>query len=257
MTDIILNDLGISAGQQVNKQELDTLLRKINPDSNQLVSSLYLKPGDQSGFMGAKDPVQLPWVERLATLDRKILESETGLIGLRNGGQALIIVPPIPLTHAGLSDTWNLLPLQDILQSSYNVGVVLLRLGRFAVAVYEGDRLISSKTDTRYVKGRHSAGGTSQKRYSRIREGQIKLIYEKTCFAVKDQFTPYLNDMQFVLLGGDKFTLNGLIKKCPMLDNLKNITLGRRLNVRNPRRDTLESVAFSLKESSLYPITWQ
>ena len=72
MTDIILNDLGISAGQQVNKQELDALLSKINPDSNQLVSSLYLKPGDQSGFMAAKDPVQLPWVERLATLDRKI-----------------------------------------------------------------------------------------------------------------------------------------------------------------------------------------
>ena len=116
--------------------------------------------------------------------------------------------------------------------------------------------MVSSKTDTRYVKGRHSAGGTSQKRYSRIREGQIKLIYENTCQAVNDQFTPYLGDMQFVLLGGDKFTLNGLIKKCPMLDDLRNITLSRRLNVRNPKRDTLESVAFSLKESSLYPITW-
>ena len=256
MTDTILHDLGISPGQQVNKQELDNLLSKIDPGSNQSVSSLYLKPGDQSSFMGTKDPVQLPWMERLATLDRKILESDTGLIGLRTGGQALIILPPFPLTHAGLSDTWNLLPLQYLLQSPYNVGVVLLRLGRFAVAVYEGDHLVSSKTDTRYVKGRHSAGGTSQKRYSRIREGQIKLIYEKTCQAVKDQFTPYLGDIQFVLLGGDKFTLNGLIKKCPMLDDLRNITLSRRLNVRNPKRDTLESVAFSLKESSLYPITW-
>ena len=256
MTDTILHDLGISPGQQVNKQELDNLLSKIDPGSNQSVSSLYLKPGDQSSFMGTKDPVQLPWMERLATLDRKILESDTGLIGLRTGGQALIILPPFPLTHAGLSDTWNLLPLQYLLQSPYNVGVVLLRLGRFAVAVYEGDHLVSSKTDTRYVKGRHSAGGTSQKRYSRIREGQIKLIYDKTCQAVKDQFTPYLGDMQFVLLGGDKFTLNGLIKKCPMLDDLRNITLSRRLNVRNPKRDTLESVAFSLKESSLYPITW-
>ena len=256
MTDTILHDLGISPGQLVNKQELDNLLKKIDPGSNQLVSSLYLKPGDQSSFMGTKDPVKLPWVERLATLDRKILESETGLVGLRTGGQALVILPPFPLNHAGLSDIWNLLPLQYLLRSPYNVGVVLLRLGRFAVAVYEGDHLVSSKTDTRYVKGRHSAGGTSQKRYSRIREGQIKLIYEKTCQAVKDQFTPYLGDMQFVLLGGDKFTLNGLIKKCPMLDDLKNITLSRRLNVRNPKRDTLESVAFSLKESSLYPITW-
>ena len=101
MTDTILHDLGISPGQQVNKQELDNLLSKIDPGSNQSVSSLYLKPGDQSSFMGTKDPVQLPWMERLATLDRKILESDTGLIGLRTGGQALIILPPFPLTHAG------------------------------------------------------------------------------------------------------------------------------------------------------------
>ena len=130
----------------------------------------------------------------------------------------------------------------------------MLRLGRIAVAVYEGGQLVSSKTDTRYVKGRHAAGGTSQKRYSRIREGQIKLIYEKTCHAIKDQFTPHLGNIQFVLLGGEKFTLNGLVKKCPALVGLENITLSRRLNVRNPKRDTLESVALSLKESRLYPI---
>ena len=254
MSDTTLQDLGITPGQQVNRSELDNLLTRINCGSNQLVSSLYLKPGDQSNFMAARDSSRLPWVERLATLDHKILKSETGLIGLSSGDHALIILPPFPLTDSELFGTWNLQPLQDLLDKPYNVGVVLLRLGRFAVAVYEGDQLVSSKTDTRYVKGRHAAGGTSQKRYSRIREGQIKLIYEKTCQAIKDQFTPHLGNIQFVILGGDKFTLNGLVKRCPMLAGLEIITLSRRLNVRNPKRDTLESVALCLKESRLYPI---
>ena len=169
MSDTTLQDLGITPGQQVNRSELDNLLTRINCGSNQLVSSLYLKPGDQSNFMAARDSSRLPWVERLATLDHKILKSETGLIGLSSGDHALIILPPFPLTDSELFGTWNLQPLQDLLDKPYNVGVVLLRLGRFAVAVYEGDQLVSSKTDTRYVKGRHAAGGTSQKRYSSIR----------------------------------------------------------------------------------------
>ena len=52
------------------------------------------------------------------------------------------------------------------------------------------------------------------------------------------------------------FTSINYLLICGFAAYLRNITLSRRLNVRNPKRDTLESVAFSLKESSLYPITW-
>ena len=128
-SDTTLQDLGITPGQQVNRSELDNLLTRINSSSNQLVSSLYLKPGDQSNFMAARDSSRLPWVERLATLDHKILKSETGLIGLSSGDHALIILPPFPLTDSELFGTWNLQPLQDLLDKPYNVGVVLLRLG--------------------------------------------------------------------------------------------------------------------------------
>ena len=50
---------------------------------------------------------------------------------------------------------------------------MLVRLGRFSVATYRGGKLAASKTDSRYVKGKHHAGGTSQLRYTRVREGQI------------------------------------------------------------------------------------
>ena len=122
---------------------------------------------------------------------RAVLDSDTGVVGLRAGSQGLIIIPPFPVLAGQLLSQWDAAPLLQLLAAEYTIGVVLLRLGRFSVAVYHGQKLVSSKTDARYVKGRHKAGGTSQRRFERIREGQMRRIYDKTCLAVRAQFEPH------------------------------------------------------------------
>src|SRR6202043_1450782 len=54
------------------------------------------------------------------------------------------------------------------------VGVLLVRLGGYAVGVFAGSppRLVSSKTGSRLVHGRSAAGGWSQHRFARRRENQ-------------------------------------------------------------------------------------
>lgn len=151
---------------------------------------------------------------------------------------------------------WEPSPLLELLAAEYTVGVVLLRLGRFSVAVYQGEKLLSSKTDARYVKGRHRAGGSSAKRFQRIREGQMRLIYDKTCAAARAQLSPYERQMDYVFLGGERQTLNGFLKVCPYLAQFRAKTLGRRLNIRDPKRDTLEEVGRMLFESRVYPVEW-
>ena len=49
---------------------------------------------------------------------------------------------------------WDAGTLMSTLQRERDIAVVLLRLGRFAVGVFRGTKLIASKTDTRYVKGK-------------------------------------------------------------------------------------------------------
>ena len=120
------------------------------------------------------------------------------------------------------------------------------------MAAYRGENLQASKTDARYVKGRHAAGGTSQKRFERIRQGQMRLIFEKTCRTVHDQFAPFAGQLDYLLLGGERFTLNGLLKSCPELESMRPITLARRLNVRDPKRDTLDGVGTMLRESRVW-----
>ncbi len=246
----------LPSGQFVPKPRLERVLDVNGPSSSMLVSSLYLKPGASNEFLASQGVAGAEWQRRLAVLDRGVVESDTGIVGFRLGEEVLVVAPPFPVNADQLCDGWDPSPLLALLRSDYTVGVVLLRLGRFSVAVYQGDRLLSSKTDARYVKGKHHAGGTSQLRFQRIREGQIRKIYDKTCEAVQAQFAPYARELDYVFLGGEKITLNGLLKVCPALQRFQSITLGRRINVRDPKRDTLEQVPDMLRESKVYRFQW-
>ena len=157
---------------------------------------------------------------------------------------------------SGQHESWNEEPLWSLLDTERTVGVVLVRLGRYSVAVYRGEGLASSKTDSRYVKGKHHAGGTSQLRFTRVREGQMRRLYVKVCETVRAQFEPLAGELDHVVLGGEKFTLNGFLKVCPRLEEYRNITLKRRLNIRDPKRDTLDDLGSMLHESRVWSIDW-
>ena len=232
------------------------LVESYAPAAHVPASSLYLRPGQGQRFLEAQGHEGRAWWERLSGLDRSILNSDTGLAGLRSGSQGLVILPPFPLGAGGVSPSWDTGPLLDLLETEYTIGVILLRLGRFSVAVFQGQLLLTAKTDARYVKGRHAAGGTSQKRYQRIREGQVRRLYDKTCAAAQTQFGSIDRDVEFILLGGDRFTLEGFLKVCPYLERQRDKILTRRLNIRDPKRDTLEEVAGMLAECRVYPMEW-
>ena len=245
----------IKPGQQLSRTGLEALLESLAPEPGEPDSCLYVAPGVEAVALEAIGPEGQAWLSRLSLLGRRVLESDTGLACLRRGGAGLVVVPPFPIAETRLTSEWDLAPLSALLAAERTVGVVLLRLGRFSVAVYRGEGLVSSKTDARYVKGRHEAGGTSQLRFQRIREGQARKLHQKACEAVQSQFSQF-DSLDFILLGGDRFTLDGLLKECPYLQQRRDQILRRRLNVRDPKRDTLEAVGRMLTSSRVYPLEW-
>ncbi|SVA91051.1 uncharacterized protein METZ01_LOCUS143905 [marine metagenome] len=235
-------------GDWLTIERLRNLLNVRSPSEGVAASSVYLRPGE-----AVKSP---EWRERLSRLGKTPEESGCGLVCLRTGDRALVIAPPFPVTESSQFDIWNEGPLWSLLDGERTVGVVLVRLGRYSVAVYRGGDLATSKTDSRYVKGKHHAGGTSQLRYTRVREGQIRRLYVKVCETIRTQFEPVADELDHVILGGEKFTLNGLLKVCPRLDDYKDITLKRRLNIRDPKRDTLDDLGSTLHESRVWGFDW-
>jgi peptide subunit release factor 1 (eRF1) len=83
----------------------------------------------------------------------------------------LSVRPAFGLDHRGEYETIHVAPLLEALAIDRLVGAILVRLGGYAVGVFDGERLVASKVGQRNVHGRHRAGGSSANRFRRRRGG--------------------------------------------------------------------------------------
>ncbi|MDP6824034.1 MAG: Vms1/Ankzf1 family peptidyl-tRNA hydrolase [Dehalococcoidia bacterium] len=102
------------------------------------------------------------------------------------------------------------------------IAFILLRLGSYAVGVADDGNLIASKTGTRYVKGRHRAGGQSQRRFERNREVWIARLYDQVCRTASDRIGPFEDDLDALATGGDRHVIEGFMKRCGFADRLQS-----------------------------------
>ena len=124
------------------------------------------------------------------------------------------------------------------------VGVLLVRLGGYAVGLFTGSppRLVSSKTGSRPVHGRSAAGGWSQHRFARRRENQAATALRAAADAAAEVFGRYGPDgLDAVVLGGDKRSAAGL-REDPRLEKYLAKATGRFLTVPDPRLAVLRDI---------------
>jgi hypothetical protein len=124
------------------------------------------------------------------------------------------------------------------------VGVLLVRLGGYAVGVFAGSppRLVSSKTGSRPVHGRSAAGGWSQHRFARRRENQAATALRAAADAAAQVFGRYGPDgLDAVVLGGDKRSAAGLRGDTQVEKYLARAT-ERFLTVPDPRLAVLRDI---------------
>ena len=200
---------------------------------------------DYDHLLPESEPDRSQAAEALA----EIGSSDTGVAVFVSPERTVAIQPPFPLAvdvrAAGAASK----SILDVLDSEPVVGIVLLRLGRYAVAVVRGNRLLATKTDSRYVKNRHRAGGTSQRRFERSRERLVRELYDTTCRMTRGVFEPYLREIDYVMLGGERGTLNGFVKRCRLMQDLEPKTLSRLLPVDRPNQKALESISYEVWKS--------
>ncbi|MBB5825417.1 acVLRF1 family peptidyl-tRNA hydrolase [Micromonospora carbonacea] len=84
------------------------------------------------------------------------------------------------------------------------IGLLLARKGAVAVGVAEGEKLVVSKVDTRYVQGRTAAGGWSQQRFARRRDNQAKAALGDAAELAVRLLLPEAAHLAAVVCGGDR-----------------------------------------------------
>ncbi len=148
--------------------------------------------------------------------------------------------PPFPPMAA--PDTWPASPtvlaglIAEHAAIDRTVGVLLVRLGGYAVGVFAGSppRLVSSKVGSRLVHGRSAAGGTSQHRFARRRENQATAALAAAANTAVRILGPYAGRLDAVVLGGDRRAVTG-VRADPRLRPVMKHVVERFLTVPDPR----------------------
>jgi Actinobacteria/chloroflexi VLRF1 release factor len=119
--------------------------------------------------------------------------------------------PPFPpMAEAPDANGLEAGPLLAHARRARRVGVILARLGGHAVGVFDGDLLVASKVGSRPVHGRHAAGGWSQQRFARRREGQARRAAAAAAADAARVLLPELGALDAVVLGGDRGAVDAL-----------------------------------------------
>src|SRR5919204_3063589 len=189
--------------------------------------------------------------KRLAALADGRAVYEGGAVRIETQEETITVRPPFGLEHTGSYERLELGPLFEALDAEHVVAVLLVRLGGYAVGVFEGERLVASKVGSRFVKGRHKKGGSSQARFRRRREEQAQALVEEAADVAVRVLELWQDRVEFAALGGDRAAVDRVIAARSELAWLREQALPRFFTVPDPRRRELERLPYDLYAAEL------
>jgi len=207
-----------------------------------IVQTLALLAGGAFPALPVADAHAAPLAEHAS-------RSETGAVVFVGAPTSWLVAPPYPLSEPFSAPGVETAPLRRLLAAERRLAVVLLRLGGYAIGVYEGDRLIEARNDARFVKNRHRKGGQSQRRFDRIREKQVHGLFDHLCGDAAERLTPWQDRLDFLVYGGDRHAVLACLKECRFLREFPAAVLPRFLTVPEPRHETLVTLPVLLNSS--------
>ncbi|GAA1191443.1 acVLRF1 family peptidyl-tRNA hydrolase [Prauserella alba] len=160
-----------------------------------------------------------------------------------DGTTATVDVPFAPLEAGhGHREGLAVADLVEHVAAPRRIGLLLVRLGAHSVGIAEGSSVVVSRTDRHLVHGRSAAGGWSQQRFARRRDGQARQALRAAADDAADVLAPAASELDGVVLGGDRAALDEL-RDDPRLQQLFDLALPRVLDVAEPRRAVLDEAA--------------
>ena len=132
------------------------------------------------------------------------------------------------------------------------IGLIFFELGSYVLGSIRFNSVDFSKKGSRYVKGRHKAGGQSQRRFERNREKWIEELYKKLFVDIKDHLSPQKEKLDFLVLCGDTHIINDLLSKQKIEKLFGRRFLIRKSNLKNYNSKTLIKASITMWSSKIY-----
>jgi len=228
----------------LNRSRLLQLLDQFQAESQDCITvyltqdSLYRQAGEIRSQPGA-----MPEEAREVLEDESILQAagryKSGLVLIRSAvGNGLVVLPPFDFTEdrvsRGAADT---APLRQLLEKKRLIGIVLVNWNSYAVGVYQGDILVSSKVGTGHIHKQHKKGGSSSQRFARRTEGQKKEFLGRVANRVEQIFGDY--QLEHIFFGGNRLILKPLFNETVYLMSHTTQISSRHLHARYNNHESL------------------
>jgi len=244
-----------SKKRTLSRARMLDFLEKMSVTPHEESTTLYLSPHlPAAEFKSLLSEVTIPSDIAAGPIEI-VYRSSTGAVIFCSTQQKYLVVPPFPISKKSITRSLDIKPLRSLLSREYLVGLVLVRLGSYAIGLCHGEKLLSSKVGTGLVHGRHRQGGSSAHRFERHRDKQIEYFLTRVCQHAREQLEPYVKSMDYIVYGGARSTILLLQKQCPLLGKLETPTLPPLLDIPEPRQAVLENAVNRVWSSTLYE--WQ
>nr|WP_235079066.1 acVLRF1 family peptidyl-tRNA hydrolase [Amycolatopsis orientalis] len=168
----------------------------------------------------------------------------------RNGTTATVTVPFGPLRTEGEYPGLAVEPLLDHVRTPRLIALLLVRKGGHSLGLAYDGRVVLSRTDRHHGQGRTAAGGWSQQRFARRREGQTRAALRSAAQDAFEVLLPRLSEVDAVVLGGDRRAL-GELRADRRLATLFDRAEPRVLEIPEPRREVLAEAARRARAAEL------
>lgn len=153
----------------------------------------------------------------------------------------MAIAPPFPIAEA--SRTMDIAALLGIVNTPATVAVVDLHLGRARIGIARDARLVSSQTVSRYIRGRHRAGGQSANRFRRNRQEWQRKFGSKLASEVEQMASESQPALEWLAIAGDRNTARRWLADSKLLERIGIQLLPRSFDSRADDRSALETLA--------------
>ena len=143
----------------------------------------------------------------------------------------------------------NLNGIINFIQKDKKVFIFFIELGSWIIGKIKFKEILASKRGSRYVKGRHKAGGQSQRRFERNREKWIEGLYKKFVLDIDEFFKKNIEDSDYYLAFGEEKVINDLFNY--EFKNKKKF-IRRKSSLKNYNSKTLISASTNIWSSRVY-----
>ena len=242
----------ISHHRTLSRQKMPDFLGKLAEYSSASSYSLYQPPHpDRSEVKKSLEEISVP-PDTIPQLEKVIEKSHAGGIVFWSGEGKYLVLPPFPIVEKELRKGLVTDSLISLLEKDYLIGIVLVRLGAYAVGVCRGETFVSSKVGTGNIHGRHKKGGSSAHRFERHRDKQIEYFFTRVCQRAREHLEPHVKSLDYLIYGGARTTIRDLNKQCSFLERLDTPILPPLLDIPEPRQAVLKTALSRIWSSTLY-----